>query len=427
MVVPRHWAVGVAAASGAVLIGAGVVALSPALGSPNARVYASPGATPTGAGHSCASAKFATIGAAVAHAAPGATVVACPGTYAERVVIQKPLTLIGKSATVDAAGLPGAPTGAILGQQPYAAITVEASRVTITGLTVENAEGEGILAANPNPVAGPNLGGKQFYTGTPLHDVTIVNNVVKNNDVGYNDPSSPYVFCTPNGGSDCGGGIHLLSVANSTVRNNSVTGGADGILLTDEFGPNRHNLIKGNYVADNTKECGIVLPGHNLAFNPVTGKLDPSFGGVYRNTVVDNVVIDNGTTPYGGSGIGVFAPATFAASYDNFVSRNFIAGNGLGGISIHSHAANAYVNGNVFTHNVIGTNNLTLGDGTDTVTDPATTGIVMWSITPYKEVVAHNTIFANTNGIWYTPGTLTLVGLSTNHFHAVTNPVVVSP
>ena len=96
-----------------------------------------------------------------------------------------------------------------------------------------------------------------------------------------------------------------------------------------------------------------------------------------------------------------------------------------------SHAANAYVNGNVFTHNVIGTNNLTLGDGSDTVTDAQTTGIVMWSVTPYQEVVAHNTIFANTNGIWYTPGTLTLtltlLGLATNHFFAVTNPVVVSP
>lgn len=427
MTVPRHWGAGVAAAASAALLAAGVAGVAPALGWSHGKIYVSPSAKPSGAGTSCATAKFSTIGAAVASAAPGATVVACPGTYAERVVIQKPLTLQGRWATINAAGLPGATIGAILGQQPYAAITVEASHVTITGLTVENAEGEGILAINPNPVAGPNLGGNQFYTGKPLHDVTITNNDVKNNDVGFNNPASPYRFCTPNGGSDCGGGIHLLSVADSTVRDNSVTGGADGILLTDELGPTRGNLIKGNYVADNTKECGIVLPGHNLAFDPVTGKLDPSFGGVYHNTVVDNVVIGNGTTPYGGSGIGVFAPATYTASYENYVSHNFIQGNGLAGISIHSHAANAYVNGNVFTHNVIGTNNLTLGDGTDTVTDPQTTGIVMWSVTPYKEVVAHNTIFANTNGIWYTPGTLTLLGLATNHFHAVTNPVVLSP
>jgi nitrous oxidase accessory protein NosD len=171
-----------------VLLAAGIAGGSTALGSPHGKIYASPSATPSGAGASCATAKFSTISAAVAGAAPGATVVACPGTYAERVVIQKPLTLIGRWATINAAGLPGASTGAILGQQPYAGITVEASHVTITGMTVENAEGEGILAINPNPVAGPNLGGNQFYTGKPLHDVTIVNNDVKNNDVGFTIP-----------------------------------------------------------------------------------------------------------------------------------------------------------------------------------------------------------------------------------------------
>ena len=174
MVVPRHWAAGVAAAGSAVLLGAGVAALSPALGSANTRIYASPSAKPTGAGYSCATAKFATISAAVASAAPGTTVVACPGTYAERVVIQERLRLVGRSATINAAGLPGATTGAILGQQPYAAITVEASHVTIAGLTVENAEGEGILAIKPNPVAGPKLGGNQFYTGKPVTNPVVV-------------------------------------------------------------------------------------------------------------------------------------------------------------------------------------------------------------------------------------------------------------
>jgi len=398
--------------------------MSPALGSPSARIYASPSATPTGAGSSCATAKFATIGAAVASAAPGATVVACPGTYAERVVIQKPLTLIGRWATVNAAGLPGSSTGSIAGHDLFAGITIESSRVTVKGFTVENAEGEGILAINPNPVLGPNVGGHQFLTGTPIKHVTVTDNVIKNNDVGFNNPASTYIFCV--GGGDCGGGIHLVSVARSTVRDNSVTGGADGILLTDELGPNHDNLVKDNYVANNAGECGIVLPSHSLGMDPTTGKLDPSLGGVYDNKIIDNVSIDNGTQQ-GGSGVGVFAPETYTASYDNLVSGNYLAGNGFAGISIHSHAANAYVNGNVFTHNVIGTNNVTLADGTDTVTDTQTTGILMWSVTPYTEVVAHNTIFANTNGIWYTPGTIKILGLWSNHFHAVTNPVVLIP
>ena len=168
----------------------------------------------------CGYGSYSTISAAVAAAHPWATVVVCPGTYHEDVVIQTPLTLIGYSATINASGLAGAPIGSILGQAPYNGITIESSNVTVKGFTVEDAEGEGILAVNPNPVAGPMVAGTQYYTGSPLTHVTIENNVVENNDVGFNNPASPYLFCTPNGGSDCGEGIHLLSVAYSQVINN---------------------------------------------------------------------------------------------------------------------------------------------------------------------------------------------------------------
>ncbi len=108
-----------------------------------------------------------------------------------------------------------------------------------------------------------------------------------------------------------------------------------------------------NYVVGNTKDCGITLPGHNLAFNPATGQLDPTFGGVYDNLVAHNVVMGNGVEGFG-AGVGIFAPQTFTASYDNTVSSNLIEGNGLAGISVHSHQENAYVNDNVFTDNTIG-------------------------------------------------------------------------
>jgi hypothetical protein len=70
------------------------------------------------------------------------------------VVISIPLTLIGESATINATGLAGAPAGAIEGQAPFNGITIESSHVTVEGFTVEAAEGEGILAVNPNPVPG---------------------------------------------------------------------------------------------------------------------------------------------------------------------------------------------------------------------------------------------------------------------------------
>ena len=401
--------------------GAGLAEASAASAATLPTLYASPNATPSGAGTSCATANFSTISAAVASAASGDTVVACPGTYAEDVVISIPLTLVGQSATINATGLPGAPTGAILGQAPYNGITIESSNVTVEGFKVIGAEGEGILAVNPNPVAGPVIGGRQLYTGTPLSDITIENNVVRDNDQGFNKKKSPYIPCTPNGGGDCGEGIHLLSVADSLVVGNRSVGNAGGILLTDEYGPNDNNVIRRNYVVGNTKDCGITLPGHNLAFNPQTGQLDPTFGGVYDNLVVHNVVRGNGVEGYG-AGVGIFAPQTFTASYDNTVSNNLIEGNGLAGISVHSHQANADVNGNVFVGNTIGQNNVDLADGADPPgpADDQTTGILVWSdATVYDVTIQGNSIVDNTYGVWYTPTTVS-VKASSNSFSVTT-------
>ncbi|HVC69973.1 MAG TPA: NosD domain-containing protein [Acidimicrobiales bacterium] len=253
--------------------------------------------------------------------------------------------------------------------------------------------------------------------------MTIENNVVENNDLGFNDPTSPYGPCTPNGGSDCGEGIHLLSVAKSVVFNNQSVGNSGGILLTDELGPNHDKLIAANYVAHNSKDCGITVPSHNLGLNPKTLLPDPSFGGDYNNQIIDNQAIDNGVNGFG-AGIGIFAPGPFTASYDNVVSGNLIQGNGLAGISVHSHAPNAYVDGNVFTYNTIGQNNVDLADGTDsTPTDGFTTGILIWSAaTKYSFTVSHNTISDNTYGVWMTPATVKAKGLKSNHF-SVTTPV----
>lgn len=407
------------------VLGSGAIVGISAAAASTSTLYASPAATTAAAGTSCATANYSTINAAVAAASPGDTVVACPGTYREDVVITIPfLTLVGESATINASGLHGTSDGAILGQDPYNGITIEASRVTVEGFTVEGAQGEGILAVNPSPVKGPVVDKTQLFTGQPLTHVTIQDNIVKGNDVGFNKATSPYRECTPKGGSDCGEGIHLMSVAYSSVLDNQSVDNAGGILVTDEFGPTHNNLIEGNYVEDNTKDCGITLPGHNLAISPQTGKPDPSFGGVFKNDVLHNVVIGNGVKGYG-AGIGLFAPESFTGSYDNIVSGNLIEGNGLAGVSVHSHQANAYVDGNQITGNTIGVNNVDLKDGTDTKPiDNETTGILIWSdATLYHLVVATNRIFGDTYGIWLTPSTVHASGLATNHYSTVTTEV----
>ncbi len=105
----------------------------------------------------------------------------------------------------------------------------------------------------------------------------------------------------------------------------------------------------------------------------------------------------------------------------------FTPGNGPAGVSLHGHAANSSVNDSEFTHNVIGTNNINLTDDTDTVMAHATTGILSWFPTKYHFVVAHNAIFANTSGIWFTRSLMKISGLHSNHFFAVTRPIFLAP
>jgi len=181
---------------------------------------------------------------------------------------------------------------------------------------------------------------------------------------------------------------------------NTVTGNAGGILLTDEFGPTHNNLIAGNVVTDNAYDCGITLPGHNLALDPTTHQLMPTFGGVYANVVRNNVVLDNGLLGQG-AGIGMFAPAPGTASYNNVVKDNFISGNGQAGVSLHGHAPGAFVGGNTISGNVIGTNNVTGDPDVAPKADMATTGILVWSAaTPITVTISGNTIFGNWYGVW---------------------------
>ena len=169
--------------------------------------------------------------------------IVCPGTYAEDVTVGQPLTLVGKHATIDATDLENA-------------VQVTSSHVTVRGFTLENANGEGLLIGfdAPPPGAAPTNGPPPVLTDELVDHVKAINN-----DKGFNGTEQGN--CAYPG--DCGGGIHLEVVSWSRVSDSIVTGNADGILLTDDYGPNSHNVIEGNRVTDNLTECGIVLPSHN--------------------------------------------------------------------------------------------------------------------------------------------------------------------
>ncbi|HLI16196.1 MAG TPA: right-handed parallel beta-helix repeat-containing protein [Acidimicrobiales bacterium] len=362
--------------------------------SPRERIFVSPIGRATKPGRSCATARFSSIMAAIGAAPAGSTVVVCPGTYAGQVTVIKPITLEGEHARIDAAG---ADTG----------ITVPTPGVTVEGFTVTGAIGEGILVVG--------------RPGVPVTHVTVRDNVVVGNDrgnpTGAPISSSAYRECNATGKvpGDCGEGIHLMVAADSTVVGNTVEHNSGGILVTDEFGPADHNLIKGNLVKDNVLDCGITLPSHS-AKAYVGGKLDPAAGGVYDNIVEDNRLIGNGTR---GQGAGILLAAALpgGASYDNVVRGNTIIGSGLSGVTVHLHAPGQYLSGNVVEGNTIRVNNL-LGDPDFTPTDHATTGVLVGTVAPLAIRIAHNTIVGDAYGIWYLHPAV-VAGAGTNTFRGV--------
>ena len=99
--------------------------------------------------------EYSTIQSAIDAATPRATIVVCPGTYHEQLVIAKPLTLKGEHATVDETGVtPGFVVPPPVGPLPiFAGVVITSSHVSFSGFTVQKALGEGILAATVPPNA----------------------------------------------------------------------------------------------------------------------------------------------------------------------------------------------------------------------------------------------------------------------------------
>ena len=407
-------------------LGAGAVAAGVALSlaAPAVASAATPGPTyvsttgkSSNSGKSCAAARYASINAAVGATPAWGTVIVCPGTYKEDVKIRKPLVLSGFGATINASGLENG-------------VWVTSSHVSVLGLTLMNANGEGLL------VGVDTLADAKFLSAGPVvTDVRIAHVSALNNDRGFN--GTEMGNCKYAG--DCGGGIHLNVVSRSTVSYSTVNGNADGILLTDDYGPNFRNFIVNNVVNDNKTECGIVLASHSsnaVTFNPKTFVVtarNPGKGGLYDNVILGNTTLRNGTAlappQFGGggsgSGIGIFGSGPGSAAYDNVVSGNYAAGNGLAGFTIHAHHPGGEdVNGNQVIDNVFGRNNVG-GDGFDgpPVIDFKTTGIAVFSVPPVKMIITGNKISNDAIGIWLSK-TVNAQGLSNNSYSNVTTKVV---
>lgn len=319
----------------------------------------------------------ATISAAVAAALPGDTIEIAPGTYKEGVTVMKAISLVGPQngrATIDASGM----ANGIFVNGMAAAPRAGVSNVLISGLTVRNANFEGILLANAS-------------------DVTLLNNHVVDNNRALDiaDGACPGIpaFET-NEGDDCGEGIHLMGVAHSSIVDNEVDYNSGGILISDETGRTHDNLISGNHVHDNPFDCGITIASHGPATTVIpTAKV--SFG-IVHTTIANNVSERNGVElPGAGAGVGIFAPFPGTVAAHNVVIDNVIRNNGLPGVTMHNHAAApapapaVNLNGNMIVGNRISGN---AADTADAMT-AGPTGINVYSVAPVWGTVISQNVF----------------------------------
>jgi nitrous oxidase accessory protein NosD len=357
-------------------------------------------AAPQGAGSACTAKHPCRLDAAIAEASAGATVHVAKGKYAGGYVIDKKMHLVADGRVVlDASSSPNGIGIDVVGPGGDGSV--------IQGFIVEKATFEGILVgtspSDPNPAP------------APVSDVTLRNNIVVMNNQGRGKPGATgECKSTPPAPADCGGGIHLIWATDSVVENNIVAYNSDGILLTDEFGPTAHNIVRNNKTLNNLYECGIVLAGHN------PNGADPTKAGVFDNVIENNLARNNGVKTTG-AGILLGGGAPGSAVYDNTIRNNTVDMNGHAGITIHQHVT-GNLTGNVIENNTVGTNNSLGDDDFAAAVDMQTTGILVASGSPpgpalppfllpsplSGTVITGNKISGDAIGIWTlnTPGDL---------------------
>jgi len=288
---------------------------------------------------------YVTIQEAVDNAPEGGTVFVRSGSYSERVIVRKPLSLIGEDPeTTD--------ISVFLLERSYGAIEVLAENVTISGFTIKDTHSGIIIKGGDSPpsrckIIGNNIVNNSRWGIFCTSMVENQNHIISGNYIAGNGDamyvtSSNSVISGNNITGNRLGGILTDSCSNITFSGNNISSNGAGALEIGQDGP---FYVYGNNITDNNG-YGIQFNGcsnstvyqNNIIRNGVGINLNnyglfeesPSLGSgntVYRNNIVDNsrqVIVDQVyemTAVWGGEH--EFINGTDVVSWDNSREGNY--------------------------------------------------------------------------------------------------------
>ncbi|MCK4444682.1 MAG: right-handed parallel beta-helix repeat-containing protein [Thermoplasmata archaeon] len=205
---------------------------------------------------------YTTILSAVLSADPGDTVYVHNGTYAEQFEVTKPLTIIGedRAATV------------IRGDGWTSTIKISSDWVNISGFTVtKSTSGPGsaafeLFVANHCNISNNIILDNQYGYNLVYADYTTISeNVVSNGDYGVYSQHSHDLNITNNNISSNTYGIVLYNSGNSTTQSNDFWFNTDHGIY---FSYNHDNVIEGNRISSSTDDgIHLYMSDRNVAKN----------------------------------------------------------------------------------------------------------------------------------------------------------------
>jgi parallel beta-helix repeat protein len=294
---------------------------------------------------------FSTIQSAISAVPAGSSVLVCPGTYPEQVVITQPVSLSGVTdGTGDAAVITVPPSGLVqngtltgLGPVAVQLLVENTVLVTVANLTIDGSGAGCVSGANRV------FGLEYYFVGTPVDGTSAgkIQNVVVRNELDT---------CTLTDGIEVDNSY--ITISNNEVHDIDITpiGSRGGqVSIT---GNNIQNALNGIVVSTSSAA--------NIVTNNTISNLGPSVGyttsvGVWLDS--SNATVTKNTVSNAGSGYGVYLPGSTLGTNVNANKLNdtYIA------LYVVGSTSNTLVQSNTVAHTTYGVADLSFGGG-NTVT-----------------------------------------------------------